>query len=309
LRRREVRLFDAVVDLLCASVFEWAGVPLADADVGMCRPRLEALIEGGAKVGPGYWRGVRARRALENWLIELVLQVRAGVMTPPKGSALAVIARHRDLQGQVLAPRIAAVELLNVLRPTVAIDRFVVWAALALHEHPHWRQRLVSEDDETLRRFVREVRRLAPFFPMVVARSRRPMRVGKFRMRAGTRVLLDIVATNHDPGSWPDPAAFDPDRFDGREPGDYDFVFQGGGDHAAGHRCAGEWVTSAVMQTAVQVLSQAVTYSVPEQDLTVNLRRIPALPASGFLLHDVRMVPSDTARQCGLTERAQSKFP
>ena len=63
------------------------------------------------------------------------------------------------------------------------------------------------------------------------------------------------------------------------------------------------------MQTAVQVLSQAVTYSVPEQDLTVNLRRIPALPASGFLLHDVRMVPSDTARQCGLTERAQSKFP
>src|SRR4051794_27236955 len=291
-RSREVRLFDAVGDLLCASVFEWAGMPFADADVGTCRRRLEALIEGGAKVGPGYWRGVRARRTLENWLIELVLQVRAGVLKPPDGSALAVIAPHPDLQGQVLAPPIAAVEPLNVLRPPVATDRFVVWAALALHEQPDWRQRLISGDDETLRRFALEVRRLAPFFPLVIARPRRPMRVGKFRVWAGTRVLLDLFATNHDPGSWPDPGAFDPNRFDRREPGHYDFVPQGGGDHASGHRCAGEWVTSALIQTAVQMLTQVVTYSVPEQDLTVDLRRIPALPLSGFVLRDIRRVPS-----------------
>ena len=43
--------------------------------------------------------------------------------------------------------RVAAVELLNLLRPTVAIARFIVFAALALHLHPEWRAR-VAEDEE-----------------------------------------------------------------------------------------------------------------------------------------------------------------
>ena len=38
------------------------------------------------------------------------------------GSAAEQVAAHRDEHGALLPPRIAAVELLNLLRPTVAVS-------------------------------------------------------------------------------------------------------------------------------------------------------------------------------------------
>jgi hypothetical protein len=52
------------------------------------------------------------------------------------------IATHHDADGRELDARTAGVELLNVLRPTVAVARYVTFAALALHDHPEWRSRL-----------------------------------------------------------------------------------------------------------------------------------------------------------------------
>jgi fatty-acid peroxygenase len=135
---------------------------------------------------------------------------------------------------------------------------------------------------------VLEVRRTAPFFPLVAARAARPIRFGDIRVDAGQRVLLDVFATDHDASAWADPQVFDPDRFLGGDPDPYELVPQGGGDHVTGHRCAGEWVTTAVMSAAVRLLTQEITYLVPDQDLSVDLRRVPAQPASGFLVDGVR---------------------
>lgn len=54
------------------------------------------------------------------------------------------------------------------------------------------------------------------------------------------RVLLHVVATNHDQRTWDAPWSFRPERFLGLEPGPDEFVPQGGGDVRAGHRCPGE---------------------------------------------------------------------
>jgi fatty-acid peroxygenase len=283
--QRRVCLLEEVGRVLTAAVCEWAAVPLAERDVAARWRQLESLIDGGAAVGPRYLRGVRDRRRLERWLAEVVRQVRTGRRQVPESSALAVVSHHRGRDGHLLLPRVAAVELLNVLRPTVAIDRFVVWAALALHQHPGWRDRM--GDDDVVRRFVLEVRRTAPFFPLVAARAARPIRFGDATAAAGQRILLDLFATDHD-SPWADAEVFDPDRFLGGEPGPFELVPQGGGDHATGHRCAGEWVTTAVMSAAVRLLTQEITYRVPDQDLSVDLRRVPAQPASGFLLDDIR---------------------
>ncbi len=43
---------------------------------------------------------------------------------------------HRDPYGNLLDPGVAAVELINILRPTVAVARYVAFAAVALHEFP-----------------------------------------------------------------------------------------------------------------------------------------------------------------------------
>jgi fatty-acid peroxygenase len=287
--QRRVCLLEEVGRVLTAAVCEWAAVPLAERDIPVRWRQLESLIDGGAAVGPRYLRGVRDRRRLERWLAGEVRQVRTGRRRVPESSALAVVSHHRGRDGHLLEPRVAAVELLNVLRPTVAIDRFVVWAALALHQHPEWQNRM--GDDDVLRRFVLEVRRTAPFFPLVAARAARPARFGDITAAAGQRVLLDLYATDHHVRSWPDAQVFNPDRFLGGEPDPFELVPQGGGDHATGHRCAGEWVTTAVMSASVRLLAQEISYDVPDQDLSVDLRRVPARPASGFLVDHVRRRP------------------
>lgn len=50
-----------------------------------------------------------------------------------------LFAMHTDLEGNLLDEQIAAVEVINVLRPTVAVSRFIVFCALALHQYPGYR--------------------------------------------------------------------------------------------------------------------------------------------------------------------------
>jgi fatty-acid peroxygenase len=187
---------------------------------------------------------------------------------------------------------VAAVELLNVLRPTVAVARFVTFAALALHEHPRSKQKLRSDD--YLEHFVQEVRRYYAFFPFIGGHVREPFDWRGHRFTEGTWVLLDLYGTDHDERVWENPEAFRPERFAKRgEPDAFDFIPQGGGDHFAGHRCAGEWVTIALMKAAVRLLTESMQYDVPaQQDLAVPLTRMPTLPKSGFAMRDVRRTPS-----------------
>ncbi|WP_200216111.1 cytochrome P450 [Micromonospora coerulea] len=286
-RSGRVVLYDEVARMLTRAVCAWAGVPLADSDVARRTTELHAMIEAPAAVGPQHWRGLLGRRRAERWIGDIVDRARAGSLPAPAGSALRVIAEHRDERGHPLPRRIAAVDLLNILRPTVAVDRFVVFAALALHDHPQWRER-VRGDEAATESFVQEVRRYYPFFPAAAARVRRSFDWAGHHFPRGRRVLFDLYGTNHHPELWPGPEQFRPDRFAGWRGDPFSLVPQGGGDHLTGHRCAGEWLTIELLKRAVTNLTSAMSYRVPPQDLTVNLRRMPALPPSGFLIDGVR---------------------
>src|SRR5205085_2126367 len=91
----------------------------------------------------------------------------------PDGSATAVIARHRGPDGELLDSHTAAVEMLNVIRPTVAVSWYVMFAAHALHASTRRHEHLERGGDEELERFVQEVRRSYPFAPFLGARVRR----------------------------------------------------------------------------------------------------------------------------------------
>ena len=67
-------------------------------------------------------------------------------MRAPDSSALWIVASHRDYGGCPLDVKVAAVKLISVLWPTVAVEEFIVFAALALHERPGLKDR-VREDD------------------------------------------------------------------------------------------------------------------------------------------------------------------
>lgn len=282
-------LYDEVARILVEAVHAWAGVPLAADEVDRRTEDLHAMITGAGTVGAGFVRGRLGRRRAEAELQEVVEQVRDGSLQPADGSALAVIAGYRDVDGDLLDARVAAVELLNVLRPTVAVDRYVVFCALAMHRHPQWRDRLRADDAGSgadagdTHHFVQEVRRHFPFFPFVAARVQHDFEWRGLPFEEGRRVLLDLYATNHDPSVWDQPSRFDPERFADRALGPFDLLPQGGGDHMLGHRCAGEWVTIGLMQEAAGLLAD-LDHVVPDQDLTIGRGRVPALPRSGFVM-------------------------
>jgi fatty-acid peroxygenase len=285
-----VVLYDALGLVLCEAVCAWAGIPLAAGEVAPRTADLHAMIETPLAFGPTHRRGRRARRRAERWAGDLIARVRAGTLAAPPGRALAAVAEHRAEDGEPLDLHTAAVELLNVVRPTVALDRFIVFVAAALHEHRHWADRLrhAAPDDPVFERFVHEVRRHYPFFPLQGARVRTPFRWHDIEFPAGALTVLDLHGTNHDPARWEHPDRFDPDRFLGGDIGPFDLVPQGGGEHWTGHRCAGEWLTVRLLTTATRVLGQQLDYDVPPQDLRVSHRKVPALPNSGFVISDVR---------------------
>lgn len=277
-------LYERSQEMLCRAVCRWSGVPLSPKSVPRRTADLAAMIDGGGSLGARHWRARLARRRSERWLARLVSLTRAGYLSPADGTALAVVATHRDLAGRYLDERIAAVELLNVLRPTVAIATFVTFAGLALHQFPDAASNATDWSEREIDAFVHEVRRFYPFFPFACARACRDFRWRGYRFPSGRRILLDLYGTNHDPALWNEPDEFRPARFVGHDPDPYAFIPQGGGNHHEHHRCAGEWVTLALMKVSLTFLTSRVSYDVPSQDLRVSLRRMPTRPASGFLI-------------------------
>ncbi len=285
----QVSLFDETMELLFRAACTWAGVPLAEDEVARRTGEMADLISAAAALGPHYLEGRLARHDAERWLGALTQKTRRGEVNPPAGSALERVANYRDLSGKQLDEHVAAVELLNVVRPTVAVARYFVFCALALHDYPEWRERL-RNDEGVLEPFVQEVRRFYPFFPFAAARVKHTFTWRGLRFEGGTRTLLDLYGTNHDPALWDEPEVFRPERFIDW-PGDpYTLIPQGGGDHYLNHRCAGEWLTIALMKEAVEVLTKRVGYEVPPQNLTVDLTQMPALPESRFVITKVQLV-------------------
>src|SRR5699024_12610745 len=92
---------------------------------------------------------------------------RSSDIKPPEGTVLEVFAHYRDSNVERLSPEIAAVEVINILRPTLAVARFIAFAAVALHKYPKWRETFAAGDESDLEPFVQEVRRYYPFFPVI----------------------------------------------------------------------------------------------------------------------------------------------
>jgi cytochrome P450 len=139
---------------------------------------------------------------------QLMLQPAICLRQEPAGSAAYVIAGHQDRDGKLLDPSVGAIELINVLRPTVAVAYFVTFAALARHDHPEWRERLRPGIDDELELFVQQVRRFYPLLPFDGGRVREPFAWRSHHFAAGTWMLLDLYGTNHDSRIWADPDVF-----------------------------------------------------------------------------------------------------
>jgi|SRR5215212_10174012 fatty-acid peroxygenase len=282
----QVVLHEEAQEILCRAVCNWAGIPLTESEARQRTCEFGAMIDGAGAVGPRNWRGNMA--ALAHGAMVPRHQRCVRKLTVPEASATHVVAWHRDLDGELLDSKVAAVELTNVLRPTVAVAWFVTFAALALHNYPECRRKLEAGEDDYLEMFIQEVRRFYPFFPAVGGHVQKEFDWRGHHFGTGTWVLLDLYGTNHDARIWQEPEVFRPERFGRWREGPFNFIPQGGRrDYDTSHRCAGEWLTIELMKTIVRLLTTGMQYDVPEQDLRIALSRMPAIPASGFLINNV----------------------
>jgi len=298
----QINLFDESTRILSRAACHWAGVPLREDEVDKRTQDLVSMIDAFGGVALRHLRGKQARQRTEKWIATLVEQVRQQKLPARQGTALYEFAMHRDLHGQWLDAQVAAVEIINIIRPLTAIAWFHTYLALALYQYPNYREKLQQGSDQDLNNFVQEVRRYFPFTPFLGARVRRNFEWRGYQFREGTLVLLDVYGTNRDLKQWERPEVFWPERFNQVNSYQFGFIPQGGGDFAHNHRCAGEWVTISAMKVALDYLVNHMEYEVPEQDLSYDLSRMPTRPADGFILQNVKMKTPPTSQQTAARE-------
>ena len=287
-KRERIVLFEEVQEILCRAACAWAGLPLWEPEVRQRSREFAARVDAFGAMGPRYWRGKQARRSTEKWVMGIIEKIRSGKLRAAEGTPAHLMAFSPDFTGRPFDLHMAAVELINLVRPTVAVSWYIVFAALALHEHPEYREKLRAGNDELTELFVHEVRRFYPFAPFVGAKVRVPFDWRGYHFRKGALVLLDVYGTNRDGRQWEHPEDFWPERFRQWDKSPYNFIPQGGGDHHRGHRCPGEWITIEATKLAVNFLTQRMTYQVPAQDLRFPLSRLPTFPRSGFIITQVK---------------------
>lgn len=283
--KRRIELFSAAIRVHADAVCDWAAVP-AEHRYPNLADDLAAMVDGFGSIGMRHLRAVSARRRVDRWSTRLVRAVRSGVVKAPPQSALARVSTQCELDGGLLDAQVAGVELVNMLRPTVAVAWFVVFAALAMHDQPELQPRLAAGDDELLESFGHELRRAYPFVPVLAARARADFDWQGRRVHRGQRAILDVYGTLHNPQVWREPDRFDVDRFRDEQPDPYLFIPQGGGP-PDGHRCPGERIAVELIKAATRWLC-SLDYQVPAQDLRLRLARMPARPRHGFVMTDVR---------------------
>ncbi|WP_353946410.1 cytochrome P450 [Streptomyces sp. HUAS MG91] len=141
----------------------------------------------------------------------------------------------------------------------------IVSALLLLDEHPEHRERLV-EDERFRKNLVEEVLRLCPP-PSGMARTAvRDVELLGQRISKGESVFMWLAAANRDPGKFPSPDTFDPDR-------------DNAGDNVAfstgHHRCLGSPLAKAEVSDFLELVCRELP------DLSIDRDSIVQQPAQG----------------------------
>lgn len=168
---------------------------------------------------------------------------------------LAMLVRARDEDGAAMTSEELRDQLVTVLlagHETTATG--LAWAVERLVRHPvvleRARQAARTDDTDYLDAVVNETLRLRPVVPDISRRLAQEWTVGGYRLPAGTLVDPAIPVIHHSPAYYPDPDAFDPERFRGRSPDPSVWLPFGGGNR----RCIGAAFATTEMRIVLREL-------------------------------------------------------
>ncbi|PID04649.1 MULTISPECIES: cytochrome P450 [unclassified Sporosarcina] len=288
----EFELFDLANKVLFNTISEWSGINLEQYDLKTLEKlaRNQISMISGAVTSPiDHIKGIKDRNESEKWAQDLIEEARKHPVPGKEHLALYAFAHATDLDGELLPVEVAAVELLNIIRPTVALT---VWVALM--GHALFAERNVYEEvkgnfGELQDSFIQEMRRYYPFFPMLPAIAVNDVEIDGYLIPKESFVVLDLYGSNHDERTITSPGQFDVKRYVGRAKDisyeeEYEMIAQGGGKFREMHRCAGEWITLHSLRVFSDQLVNKYEFTVPQQDWTIPMNQFPTYPNSKVLL-------------------------
>ncbi len=289
----ELELFDVAKDVLFRSICEWSGIDLTkmnEREINQLAEYQISMISSAVTNPITHTEGIENRKKSEKWAQSLIEDARINPVAGKENVALYAFANAKDTQGNLLPIDVAAVELLNIIRPTVALTVWIALMGHALFSRPDIYQRLHTEFDELQDSFIQEMRRYYPFFPMIPAFAKKDVTIDGYLIPEDSWVVLDLYGTNHDERSIETPEVFRISRYVGKEKHisydeEYEMIAQGGGKFEAMHRCAGEWITLHALRVFSDQLVNKYEFSVPEQDWTIPMNQFPTYPNSKAKLY------------------------
>jgi fatty-acid peroxygenase len=288
----QFELFDLAKDVLFRSICEWAGIDLSQLtkkEVDQLAEYQISMISSAVTNPATHIKGIDNRKKSEKWAQSLIENARINPVAGKEDVALYAFAKATDDHGELLPIDVAAVELLNVIRPTVALTVWIALMGHALFSRPDIYQRLHAEFDQLQDSFIQEMRRYYPFFPMLPAFAIQDVEVDGYLIPKDSWVVLDLYGTNHDDRMIEKPEVFRISRYLGKEKHisydeEYEMIAQGGGEFKTMHRCAGEWITLHTLRVFSDQLVNKYQFSIPEQDWNIPMNQFPTYPKSKALL-------------------------
>jgi len=190
-------------------------------------------------VGPNRVRGIRAFRRridrVDGLIYREIAERRRAEDLEERDDILSMLVAARHEDGSPMSDEEIRDELLTLLvagHETTATS--LSWAVERLTRHPEKLERLREEavggdSDEYLTATIQETLRLRPVISIVIRRLTEPVEIGGYELPAGVSVTPSVYLIHRNPEIYPNPDAFEPERFLDNPPGTYTWIPFGGG--------------------------------------------------------------------------------
>jgi cytochrome P450 len=229
----------------------------------------------------------KANREIDDVVMPLIAQRRNDPKLPEQLDILALLMCARGEDGERLSDSEIRDDLITLMlagHETTATT--LAWVMDLLLHHLDVLQRVRSEavsgGEDFTTAVIHEALRVRPPAPLTARVAAKPFPIGGYRVDAGTRIVVHIIAINRNPAVYEYPHEFRPERFLGIRPQTYAWVPFGGGVK----RCLGASFSMRELITVLHVLLREGEFTAVDRSPEKIVRRsIMLAPRHGTRVH------------------------
>jgi hypothetical protein len=222
-----------------------------------------------------FWpQRAKANTEIDDVVMPLIAQRRNDPRLSEQLDILALLMCARGDDGEALSDGEIRDDLITLMlagHETTATT--LAWIFDLLLHHPDALRRVQAEamsgEEAFTTAVINETLRVRPPAPFTARVAAQPFPVGGYRVEAGTRIVVHIIAINRNPHVYEHPNEFRPERFLGTRPETYAWVPFGGGVK----RCLGAAFTVRELITVLHTLLREGEFSAVDETPEKIVRR------------------------------------